>query len=489
MKNSKLKKSVIITLIAAIAAFAGGYIIRGFQGNFSGSEQMSRSTPDKQQWWTCSMHPQIRQPKPGKCPICFMDLIPVENEQGNTGPREISFSEDALKLMEVETFAVERKFVESRVRLTGKIAYDETRLKHITAWVPGRIDRLYVDFTGTQVIKSDHMVYLYSPELISSQAEFLEASKAVRNLTENTSALIKNSTRSTLEAARDKLRLLGLTDEQIEQIEQSGQATDHITINAPIGGVVIEKHVTEGQYVETGAKIYTIADLSELWVILDAYESDLMWIRYGQQVEFTTEAYPGEVFTGKASFISPTVDPKTRTIKVRLNVSNKEEKLKPYMFVSAVVRSKIAMGGKVMDADMAGKWICPMHPSVVKDSAGKCDICQMDLVTTESLGYVKAAAPEQAPIVIPASAALITGERAVVYVKLPDPNKPTFEGREVVLGPRAGDYYIVKEGLSEGEVVVSKGNFKIDSSLQIQAKPSMMNPQGSVPAAEQQHQH
>ena len=133
-----------------------------------------------------------------------------------------------------------------------------------------------------------------------------------------------------------------------------------------------------------------------------------------------------------------------------------------------------------MDADMAGKWICPMHPSVVRNDTGQCDICQMDLVTTESLGFVKAELSEQAPLVIPATAPLITGKRAVVYVQKPNANKPTFEGREVVLGPRAGDYYLVKEGLVEGELVVTNGNFKIDSALQIQAKPSMMSPKGSA---------
>ena len=143
-----------------------------------------------------------------------------------------------------------------------------------------------------------------------------------------------------------------------------------------------------------------------------------------------------------------------------------------------------------MDADMAGKWICPMHPSVVKETTGKCDICQMNLVTTESLGLLKAKLPDQAPLVIPATAALITGKRAVVYVKKPNTVKPTFEGREVVLGPKAGDYYLVKEGLVEGEVVVSKGNFKIDSALQIQAKPSMMNPQGQkAPMGSHDHSH
>jgi Cu(I)/Ag(I) efflux system membrane fusion protein len=493
-KKTWRNRDTVKLILIIIAAFVLGYLFRSFRiSTQPGTDHrdVSDSTQHKQQWWTCSMHPEIRQPKPGKCPKCFMDLIPVEGG-GEIGAREISFSEGALKLMEIQTTAVERKFVEARIRLVGKIDYDETRLKHITAWVPGRIDELYVDFTGTRVIKGDHMVYLYSPELISAQAEFLQAAKAAQNIKADSSELIKRSTQAIFEASSEKLRLLGLTAEQIEKVEKSGQPTDHITIYAPIGGIVIEKHVTEGTYVQTGTRIYTIADLSQLWVQLDAYESDMMWIRYGQEVEFTTEAYPGDVFKGRISFISPTVDSKTRTIKVRVNISNPEGKLKPNMFVRAVVRSKIASGARIMDADMAGKWICPMHPSVVKDKAGKCDICRMDLVTTESLGYVKVQLPEKAPLVIPAAAPLITGTRAVVYVRKANTEKPTFEGREVVLGPRAGDYYLLKEGLAEGEVVVSKGNFKIDSALQIQAGPSMMSPEGGGKTShnygyEQQH--
>jgi Cu(I)/Ag(I) efflux system membrane fusion protein len=172
---------------------------------------------------------------------------------------------------------------------------------------------------------------------------------------------------------------------------------------------------------------------------------------------------------------------------VRVNVDNVDGELKPEMLVKAVVRSNIAGSGKVMDAEMAGKWICPMHPDVVKNTPGSCDICGMDLVTTESLGYVKAETPEQAPLVIPASAPLITGTRAVVYVRLPDKKKPTFQGREIVLGSRAGDYYIVQSGLAEGEIIVTNGNFKIDSALQIQAKPSMMSPEGGAAPAGHQH--
>jgi Cu(I)/Ag(I) efflux system membrane fusion protein len=150
------------------------------------------------------------------------------------------------------------------------------------------------------------------------------------------------------------------------------------------------------------------------------------------------------------------------------------------MFVKAVVRSQIAGGGRIMDAGLVGKWICPMHPEIIKETPGKCDICQMPLVTTESQGYVSDdPALVEKPLVIPVSAALVTGTRAIVYVQVPNTEKPTYEGRQIALGPRAGDYYLVRNGLSEGELVVVKGNFKIDSSLQIMAKPSMMTPEGA----------
>ncbi len=468
------------TIVLVVVTFIAGYFVHSLlQGPPAGpehehpGEQAAEQAPT---WWTCSMHPQIRQPKPGQCPLCLMDLIPIATEDGVVGERQITFSEEALKLMEVQTTLVERKFVEAEIRMVGKVDYDETRVKNITAWVPGRIDRLYVDFTGITVSKGDHMVDLYSPELISAQAELLQALKAAGSVRDSTSELMKRTTIATLEASRDKLRLLGLARSQIDKIESSGAPVTHITIYSPMGGTVIHKYATEGMYVNTGTPIYTLADLSRLWVKLDAYESDLSWIRYGQEVEFSTEAYPGQVFKGRISFRDPVLDAKTRTVKVRVNVDNPDGKLKPEMFVRAVLRVRLSglEGGAVMDPDLAGKWICPMHPSVVKDQPDTCDICGMDLVATESL-YTAAREPDEPPLVIPATAPLITGKRAVVYVRIPDANKPTFEGREVVLGPRAADYYLVIEGLAEGEVVVTNGNFKIDSALQIQAKPSMMS--------------
>jgi Cu(I)/Ag(I) efflux system membrane fusion protein len=465
-------------VILVVVTFLAGYFVHSFlhkspvvqTNEYTGQKAAAQA----QTVWTCSMHPQFRLPKPGKCPICLMDLIPITAEEGAIGERQITFSQEALKLMEVQTTPVERKFVEAEVRMVGKVDYDETRVKNITAWVPGRIDRLYVDFTGITVNKGDHMVDLYSPELISAQAELLQALKAAGSISDNTSDLMKRTTLATLEASRDKLRLLGLARAQIDKIESSGGPVTHITVYSPMGGVVIHKHVTEGMYVNTGTPIYTLADLSRLWVMLDAYESDLPWIRYGQEVEFSTEAYPGQVFKGKISFRDPIL------------IDNSDGKLKPGMFVRGVLRAKVAQGGAVMDPELAGKWICPMHPSIVKDQPDKCDICGMNLVATESL-YSAASEPNEPPLVIPATAPLITGKRAVVYVRIPGADKPTFEGRQVVLGPRAADYYLVKEGLVEGEIVVTNGNFKIDSALQILARPSMMSAEKAQTATEHQH--
>ena len=471
-------KWVLVVVCLVGAGFLLGHSASSGLQHGQAAGAMAAHAPQK---WYFSMHPQNVRDGPGLCPLCEMDLIPMPTDlAAQSAPRELAVSEAAAKLMEIQTSPVERKFVATEVRMVGKVTYDETRVKHITAWVPGRIDRLYVDFTGTRVARADHLVYLYSPELISAQAELLQALKAVSKTDAQTSAYLKESAQRTLEATREKLSLLGLTSQQVEGIEASGEPVTHLTVYSPIGGVVIEKMAQEGMYVTTGTHIYTVADLSQVWVKLDAYESDLPWIQYGQEVTFSTEAHPGEAFKGRISFLDPMLDPKTRTVKVRVNVPNPDGRLKPEMFVRAVVESRVAQGGKVMDADMAGQWICPMHPSVVRTEEGRCDICGMDLVTTESLGYVTADAAGQAPLVIPASAPLITGKRAVVYVQKPGTEHPTFEGREVTLGSRAGDYYIVKSGLTEGERVVTHGSFKIDSALQIQARPSMMSPVGQT---------
>jgi len=321
--------------------------------------------------------------------------------------------------------------------MAGKVEVDETRLATITAWIPGRIDRLFVDTTGVPVRKGDRLVSLYSPELLSAQEELIQALKAVESLRRSGLSSTRETAKLTVDSVREKLRLWGLTSEQIVAIELRGTPSDHMTIYAPMSGIVMNKNAIQGMYVITGTKLYTIADLSHLWVRLDAYESDLTWLRYGQEVEFQAEAYPGEIFRGRIALIDPVLDARTRTVKVRVNVPNADGKLKPEMFMRATVFAGAAAHG---------------------------------------------AAEEESLLVIPASAPLITGKRAVVYVAVPG-EEGTFEGREVVLGPRAGEHYIVQEGLAEDELVVVNGNFKIDSAVQILAKPSMMSPASGAPAA------
>jgi len=424
--------------------------------------------------WTCSMHPQIQQPEPGNCPICGMELIPLEDDSSSDeGPRTMSMSESSRALADIQTTLVIRDFPEMQVRLVGKLAYDETRVKSLTARFPARIDELYVNFTGIRVKEGEHLAKVYSPELLTAQRELLTAYK-------------RDPNSSITKAARGKLRLWGLLPYQIDSILKKGKARDHFVLRAPIGGVVVTKNVKEGDYLKTGSPFFRIVDLTKLWLYLDAYESDLAWLRYGQEVTFSVESFPGEEFQGQIAFIEPEVNSKTRTVSIRVNVSNLDGRLKPGMFARGTVAVQIADDGQVVAPEFAGKWIGPMHPEIIKDGPGKCDICGMDLVPAEELGYVQEGSGAK-PLIIPESAVLRTGKRAVVYVAKKDSERPTYEGREIVLGPRAGKFFLVKSGLDEGELVVSNGAFKIDSALQIQAKPSMMNPLGGGPIPGHDH--
>jgi len=431
---------VIGLIIIAVVAFSLGNFLTG--GNSSLNEKpdthnhadLEISGPTT---WTCSMHPQIQLPKPGKCPICFMDLIPLESGDGEELDfRQIKMSETAKQIARIETTPVIKGPAEAEIRMVGKLDYNETKVSYITAWFPGRIDKLFVNFTGTTVKKGDHMAHIYSPEMIAAQEELLQAIKTAGTIS-NGSLILKNTAQATLNAVRDKLRLFGLNQNQIDKIETLEKVPDHITIRAPAGGTVVDKHINEGMYVKTGMRLYTIADLSELWAYFDAYESDLPWLKPGLELEFGSLSFPGEIFKAKIDFIDPVLNPKTRTVKVRAVVNNDDGRLKPEMFISGILKSRLGPSGSLADTDS-----------------------------------------KELPLLIPISAPLLTGTRAVVYVELPGDDGSVFEGREVALGPRAGDFYIVRSGLKEGEMVVTNGAFKIDAELQIQAKPSMMLPEG-----------
>lgn len=466
-------KAVLIIAALLIVAFVTG---RNTSTQRSGEPaHMAHAAEAETVSWTCSMHPQVDQPEPGKCPYCGMDLIPRKSTGGeDLGERMMSMSKAAMKLAEIRTAPVERKFVDIEIPMVGRVDYDETRVRTISAWTAGRLDRLFVDYTGIPVKKGDHLVEIYSPELYTAQEELIQAIKVSHLLENAENDSIQRTAKATVNAVREKLKLLGLNTNQIAAIEKQTSPSMHTVITSPIGGIVIHKHVREGMYVKTGTPIYTVADLSKLWIQLDAYESDLAWIKYGQSVDIRTEAFGDRVFSGWISFINPVLDPTTRTVKVRVVVDNKTGLLRPNMFVRAIVKARVGEEDVVLASNLEDKWICPMHPEVVKDKADDCDVCGMDLVPAEQKGYASSKEVRK-PIVVPASAVLRTGKRAVVYRRVPGKDRPTFEGVQIEIGPRAGDYYIVRSGLKEGELVVVNGSFKIDSALQLQAKPSMMS--------------
>ncbi len=433
--------------------------------------------------WTCSMHPQIKLPHPGKCPICFMNLVPLETGggQSDVSLTQYSMSNTAKKLAEVETAEAKRERAKVTIRMVGMVVEAEPRVAALVSRVDGRLDEVYINYTGEQVVKGQPMVKIWSPTLIKSEVELFET---LRGGEGNDPSLVKG--------AEEKLIQYGLTRDQVEDIKKNQKPDLYITLRAPINGVVTQKLANLGQFVKEGQEMYMINDLSAVWVKMDAYESDLPWIRYGQDVVFTTPAAPGRKFSGKVLFVDPMLDVKTRTVKVRVEADNPDLTLRPGMFVTAGLEAEVDAHGHVIKKEWAGKYICPFHPSDNPSAEpGICPDSKQPLRPASAYGYADIKDPEL-PLVIPASAPLITGKRAIVYVEVPNSGEPTYELREVELGPRAGDKYVVYKGLKEGEKVVSRGNFKIDSAMQIVGKPSMMHPpekvvtQKTAPAAEEE---
>ncbi|MBI3863071.1 MAG: efflux RND transporter periplasmic adaptor subunit [Planctomycetia bacterium] len=434
--------------------------------------------------WTCSMHPQIRLPKPGQCPICGMNLIPVSRLEAEQS--------QIVKRAGIETEAVERRELFKEVRTVGKLDYNERRVAYISARTAGRIDRIYADFTGIAVNEGDHLVDVYSPDLNVAQRELLIGLEAHEREQKRTPSEGRASfADSTLESVRTKLRLLGILPEQIAEIERTRKTTTHLTIFAPIGGTIIEKNVRLGQYVKDGDPLYRIADLDPIWLYLNIYEYDLAWVRFGQPAEVTLEAFPGETFRGTLTFIDPFLDDATRTVRVRVNLKNPDRRLKPQMYATATIRVPLRPDGSPEPTGLEGKYICPMHPEVVQVKPGKCSICEMPLERVPEL--MPSLTPSSAQLAqrdgddelaIPVSAVLDTGRRRIAYRLT---NDGAYELVELKLGPRAQaaddsgrrrDYYLVLDGLKHGDKVVVQSGFLLDSQRQIEGMPSLLFPTG-----------
>ena len=440
--------------------------------------------------WTCSMHPQIRLTNPGACPICGMKLIPVSQLP--------NAKEDLEKRAGLETVAILRRELFKEIRTVGKLDYSERQVELITSRVAGRVDRLYVDFTGIEVKENDHLVDIYSPELYSAQAELLRSLEAYGVRGVGSDRTLDRFAESNLSAAREKLRLWGLRPEQIAEIERSRKEQTHITIYAPLHGTVIEKSIRRGQYVKEGDPLYRIADLDPIWLYLNIYEYDVAWVRFGQPVDVTLEAFAGETIRGTVTFIDPFLDDATRTIRVRVNLKNPDRRFKPQMYAQATIRVPLRADGSPEPTGAEGKYICPMHPEVIQADPGKCTICGMPLErvpefrmglpetepTALAAGYSLPTMADNLELAIPVSAVLDTGRRQIAY-------RLTHEGAydlvELKLGSRAQavddagkrrDYFLVLDGLKENDQVVVQSGFLLDSQRQIEGMPSLLYPTG-----------
>jgi len=421
----------------------------------------------------------------------------------------------------VETTVVTRRELTRDLRAVGKIQYNESSLATVTARVDGYAERLFVNFTGMEIKAGDHLAEVYSPDLIVAQQELLIALQSGSG--EDAGPLV--------ETAKLKLKRWGMTDEQIDALVASRQLTDRVTLYSPISGTVIEKSILDNSAFEAGDALYRVANLDTVWVYLDIYEVDLAWVRYGQTVDLTAEALPGRTFEGRVTFVQPIVDEQSRTVRVPVHIENADHVLKPGMFVSAVIRSALAPDGRAAPTGVEGKYSCPMHPQVLSDEPGTCPICEMHLeqIPGRAEAHEHDGEASQAPAVqayacpmkcedgksypepgncpvcgmklepvaevstateggllaVPAIAVLDSGTRRLVYVER---SRGLFEPREVQLGPRAGEFYPVLSGLSEGERIVTHGGFLIDSQFQITGHPSLFYP-GGLMAGSTGHQH
>lgn len=406
MKKNHFKPAVKPFLFVGIGLILGWFFFHSqdVEHKHTGHDEVK-----KNEVWTCSMHPQIKTDKPGLCPLCAMDLIPLTSDK-SVDSSEIVLSAEAMQLANVQTTTIMPGSNTAHLRLYGKVQADERLLQSQVAHVNGRIERLLVNFTGESVRKGQLLAVIYAPEWLEAQQEFLEA------------LTLKSTHPELYQAARHKLLQWMVTDQQMAQLETSKRPKSTLEVYANTSGIVIQKRVNQGDYVQQGSVLFEIANLSKVWVLFDAYESDLPFIHIGDPVQFTLQSIPGKTFTSRIRYIDQVLDASARVVRVRVEMANPDGKIKPEMFATGTVSGRLN------------------HQS------------------------------EQ--LLVPRSAVLWTGKRSLVYLRTGD---GIFQLQEVEIGPVIGNHYAVIDGLYEGDEVVSNGTYQVDAAAQLEGKSSMMN--------------
>lgn len=414
MTRRRILTIVTVTLIIASAATLTLWKRGWFDDDGGGHTKLEHAA----ELWTCSMHPFIVRDKPGTCPICGMELI--RKGSGGAGGTEkglspaiasVAVSSTQRVMANLKTDTVKYERLVRTISAVGTIQYDQSRQAKVTSWVAGRIDQLPVDRVGMVVTKDRPLALVYSPELYSTQQEYLLALKSRERLKKSPVDVVAKSGDDLVAAARKRLELFGVKGEQIEALEREGRPNILLPIHTPLSGVVVEKLVQKGEYVSVGTPLFNIADLSRVWAEIELFEDEIPHVSLGTTVTITSAALPGRRLSGRVTYLNPFVDPKTRTVRARVELPNPAGVLRPDMFVNAAI-----------------------------------------------------SIPLSSSLVVPLSAVVDTGSRSVVWVER---EGGVFEQRTVETGERAGDRIQIRSGLTAGEKVAVSGAYLIDSESQL----------------------
>ncbi|MEO6695432.1 MAG: efflux RND transporter periplasmic adaptor subunit [Ignavibacteria bacterium] len=416
---------IVIVLIGVIGISIGVYMIF--------SPKNSDQNVLKNELYVCPMHPQIHQDHPGVCPICNMELILKSSNETMEGMASLSdvkkdigdviLSPSQQVLANVQTEKVTIKEFSSERVFNGYIKIDEKNMRHISTPVSGKIVKMFVNFEGQVVSKGQKVFEMYSPEIFSTEKEYLLALENYENVKNSDYDLVITQAENLLNSTRTRLRLWEVSPQQIEELENTKEVKNYITVYSKYSGIITKKIVHEGHWAVSGEDIYDVADMSTVWVIANIPEADVQNIKISQSAFVTSVSYPGEEFFAKVNFISPLFNPETRTLEVRLDVTNKNFKLKPDMFVKVSIK-----GGQY-------QW----------------------------------------NIMVPRNAVLRTGKMDMVYIKK---ENNVFSPKMVNIGGEQDGYYLVTSGLKEGDEIVTSAGFLIDSESQIRSGSNMQNMEG-----------
>lgn len=370
-------------------------------------------------YYHCGMHPWITSDKPGKCPICGMDLTPVYKNNAKNSEGIVSIDPVMEQNIGVKTEMVTKRKLTHTIRTTGRVDYDETKQTVITTKFSGYIEKLYVDYTGKSIQQGQPLFEIYSPELVAAQQEYLQAIRYKGTMKSANDSTVNSGANDLFQSAKKKLLYWDISASQIKELEQSGNIKKTLTIYSPFSGVVIEKNIFEGMQVQAGVNLFKLADISKMWVYADVYENELSWVKSGEAVSIELPDNAGTTVQGNVSYIYPFIQDQTRTAKLRIEFSDKNQLVKKDMYVT------------------------------------------VNITPTVSINVI--AVPEQSVI--------HSGNRDIIVMAM---GKGKFMSMEVKLGALSDGYYEVIEGLKEGDVIVTSSQFLIDSESNLKAGTSSM---------------